>query len=440
MTQLWNRIVGALRTSAPAAAASDTDGSTDGIDSTDTTSTASVPRTVPRPSLRLLGVAAACAALVAGGVSLVRNPPVRHLEHGELVLRSNVLTGAQSTWSEGSLWVLPGVHSVRVFSLQDQVYRPHEMREATGSAPLQSVEGLSFGLDLTVRYALDAQAVATRGSSLPQDIGADVVQPAVQGLVYRVFARYTVREIFSSKRAEIQQAIESELRARLAADGVQLRSLQIGKVDLPAEYRRGMDSLLAEELASEKMRYTIELKDKRVKETELDAAADKVRREVAAEAAAREQVIAARAQEEAMKHVLPFKQRQIEQRQLEAEAEKAARVKAAEANAQARRIEAAGEAEARQKLAEAEAWRMERIGKVNAEQMAREGALVTKHPLLIQKTLADKLSDKIQVIIAPPPADGGFIGATLLGAQRQAAGAPAAASPVDGSATTEQEQ
>ena len=38
--------------------------------------------------------------------------------------------------------------------------------------------------------------------------------------------------------------------------------------------------------------------------------------------------------------------------------------------------------------------------------MAREGALITRHPLLIQKTLADKLSDKIQVIIAPPPANG----------------------------------
>jgi hypothetical protein len=47
--------------------------------------------------------------------------------------------------------------------------------------------------------------------------------------------------------------------------------------------------------------------------------------------------------------------------------------------------------------------------------MAREGALVTTHPLLIQKALADKLSDKVQVIIAPPPADGGFVGATLLG-------------------------
>jgi hypothetical protein len=47
--------------------------------------------------------------------------------------------------------------------------------------------------------------------------------------------------------------------------------------------------------------------------------------------------------------------------------------------------------------------------------MAREGVLVTRHPLLIQKALADKLSDKIQVIIAPPPADNSFIAGRLLG-------------------------
>ena len=83
-----------------------------------------------------------------------------------------------------------------------------------------------------------------------------------------------------------------------------------------------------------------------------------MRREKAAEAAAREQIIAAQAQEEAMKHVLPFKQRQIEQRQLEAEAEKTdAHQARPKASAQARRIEASGEADARQKLADAEAYR-----------------------------------------------------------------------------------
>jgi regulator of protease activity HflC (stomatin/prohibitin superfamily) len=77
-------------------------------------------------------------------------------------------------------------------------------------------------------------------------------------------------------------------------------------------------------------------------------------------------------------------------------------------------IEATGEADSRRKLADAEAYRQEAIGKVVAAQMEREGDLITRNPLLIQKTMADKLSDKVSVIIAPP-ATGGFIGASLLG-------------------------
>jgi uncharacterized membrane protein YqiK len=157
-----------------------------------------------------------------------------------------------------------------------------------------------------------------------------------------------------------------------------------------------------------------------VKETQLEGDAEKARRQKAAEAAGQELVIAARAQEETMKHILPFKQKQIEQRQLEAEAEKVARIRTAEGTAQARRIEAKGEADSRQTLADAEAYRLELVGKANAGQMEREGALLTHYPLLIQKTLADKLSDKVQVIIAPTPAAGEFIGSNLVGARSPA--------------------
>ena len=125
-----------------------------------------------------------------------------------------------------------------------------------------------------------------------------------------------------------------------------------------------------------------------------------------------------------MKHVLPFKQKQIEQRGLEAEAEKVARIKNAEASSQARQIEATGEAESRRKLADAEAYRQDRLGKISSEQLARDGALIQKNPLLIQKAMADKLSDKISVIIAPAPSDGGFIGSALLGAGKQNAQVP----------------
>ena len=373
------------------------------------------------------GIAGAKVVLVVAGVTVIaaytlyQHPPLENIGRGEVGVRINRFTGDISEWREGNVLVLPGLHDIRVFALRDQTYQPEQIRRAEGAAPLQSVEGLSFGVDLSVRYALDPAKLRATSKTLPDNISGEVVEPAVQGVIYKVFARYTVREIFSTKRVEIQQAIEKELADKLAADGLVLRTVQMGKVDLPADYRRGMNGLLAEELATEKMRYTLELKDKRVKEIALDGEAEKVRREKAAEASAREQIIAAKGQEEAMKHVLPFKQRQIEQRQLEAEADKQSRIRVAEGSAQARRVEAGGEADARQKLADAEAYRVERVGKSNAEQMAREGALVTQHPLLIQKTLADKLSDKVQVIIASPPADGGFIGANLIGTPKRTA-------------------
>jgi regulator of protease activity HflC (stomatin/prohibitin superfamily) len=357
------------------------------------------------------------AALAIVAWVIVRHPPVENVPRGEVAVRSDLLTGQVSQFREGTLWALPGLQQVRFFSVRDQIYRPEDSSKAGGEAPFQSVEGLSLGVDLTVRYAIDPQRIASVAKLLPDDIAGDIVEPAVKGVVYPLFASYTVKEIFSSKRAEIQKAIEQQLRPKLAADGILLRSVQMGEVDLPPDYRSGMEKLLAEELESEKMKFTLELKDKQVKQRELEGEADKVRRKKAAEAAADEQVIAAKAQEEAMKHVLPFKQKQVEQRRLEAEAEKVSRIRTAEGSAEARRIEASGEADSRQKLADAEAYRLEKIGKANSEQMEREGVLISQNPLLIQKTMADKLSDKVQVIIAAPPAQGGFIGSNLLGAK-----------------------
>jgi regulator of protease activity HflC (stomatin/prohibitin superfamily) len=353
-------------------------------------------------------------AVTAAGYAVVTHPPLQAVPHGQAALRTNQFSGGTSEFREGSFIRIPGLHEVRLFPLRDQSFRPESLAKATGPSPLQSVEGLSLGLDMTVRWAVDTTRLPELARKLPDDIEADVIAPAVQAVVYKQIARHTVREIFSSQRAEIAAALEAELRAKLASDGIVLKGVQIGSVDLPADYRRGMDSLLSDSLASERMRYTLEIADKRVKETELQANADKVRRETAAEAAGREQIIAAKAQEEAMKHVLPFKQKQIEQRALEAQADSAARVQQAEGQAKARRIEVEAEAAARQKLAEAEAYRVTQVGRANVAQMAAEGELITRHPLLVQKAMADKLSDKVQVIIAPP-GSGGFIGSALLG-------------------------
>jgi regulator of protease activity HflC (stomatin/prohibitin superfamily) len=374
---------------------------------------------------RLLG-ALTLVALV-GGLAIGR--PVRSVAPGEAAVRVNRLTGGVAILDEGWAFVIPGVHEFRRYPLHDQVYRPERAARANDAGAFQSVEGLSIGIDVSVRWALDPERMSQAARLRPDEISDDLVKPTVDGALHRNFAQHTVREIFASQRLPIQKTIEDELRAGLAQEGVIIKAVAIGGIDLPEKYKAGLEALLSEELSSEKMRYTLELKEKAIKQTELEAEADKVRRQKAAEATGDEQIIAAKSQAEAMTHILPLKEKAIEEKRLEAEAAKVVRIKEAEANADARRIEAGGEADSRRKLADSDAYRLEVTGKASTEQMAREAALLAKNPLLIQKTLADKLGDKISVIIAPPNTNGFFASGLLGGAAPGATPAAAPASP-----------
>jgi regulator of protease activity HflC (stomatin/prohibitin superfamily) len=373
--------------------------------------------------------------LVGAGLLAALRPPLRTIEPGAVGVRINRLTGGLAVLPEGPALVLPLLHELRRYPLRDQVYRPRNAARADGQGAFQTVEGLSLGVDVTVRYALDPDRVATVAKRLPQNVGQDLIEPLVDGVLHRTLARYTVREIFTDKRLAIQEQLHAELGEQLRRDGVLLRGLFLGHVDLPEKYRQGLEGLLAEELATQKMKYTLQLKEKKVDETKLEGEAVKIQREKVAEAAALEEVIAARAKAEAMKHVLPLKQKEIEQRRLEAEARKIQRTKDAEGEAEARRIESSAEADARRKLSEADAYRIEVTGKATSDQMARDSALIARNPLLIQKALADKLSDKIQVVVAPPSSDG-FFASGLLGLPARTSPAPVAATDKAGTRGT----
>jgi regulator of protease activity HflC (stomatin/prohibitin superfamily) len=368
---------------------------------------------------------------------LIWKPPVRSVAPGEVGVRINRLTGGVAILLPGPAVILPGLQELRRYSLREQVYRPEDSATATAKAPFQSIEGLSLGVATTVRWAIDQQRVTEVAARLPENVGHDLIEPVVDGVLHRTISRYTVREVFTAKRREIQDGVEKELRDLLAKDGVIVRAVFLGHVDLPAEYRKGMDNLLAEELEVDKMKYTIEVKAQEVKQKTLEAEAQKAAREKAAEAAAQEEIIAAKGKAEAMKHVLPFKEKEIEQRRLEAEAQKVSRLKEAEGQAEARRIEAGAEADARKKLADADAYRLDVTGKAASEQMARDSQLIAANPLLIQKTLADKLSDKIQVIVAPPSTDGLLLSSVM--ARQSAALAPVPVAVVKPAPHTEEE-
>ena len=125
----------------------------------------------------------ALGVLAAAATSLYKHPPVANVERREVGVRLNRLTGATTQLNEGVVLVLPGVHDLRRYSLQDQLYRPERSSKANGEAPFQSSEGLSLGVELTIRYALDPDKLAVIANKLPVDLGGELVETLVQGVI-----------------------------------------------------------------------------------------------------------------------------------------------------------------------------------------------------------------------------------------------------------------
>src|SRR5262249_28589269 len=143
-----------------------------------------------------------------------------------------------------------------------------------------------------------------------------------------------------------------------------------------------------------------------VRLSELEAEATKVQQVKQAEGQAQVRVLQAKGEADAMQYTLPLKQKQIEQSKLEAEARKEATVRNAEAMAEAKVIDSKAEMERRKLLSAAEADRIRVTAVADAERMKSEGEILRQNPLLINKIVAERLSDKLQIMMVP--ADGKF--------------------------------
>ncbi len=313
----------------------------------------------------------------------------------------------------GAHFVTPLVDSVQIFDLRDHLFTAGVLDEGVrkaGAKPavltVQSLEGLNIGLGITVRYRLDPDKLASVQAHLPQPADQQLVPPVVASAWRQLAPQYTVREIFSTKREEVRAKAAGIITRKLAADGIVVEEVMLSDIQLPDEYAKGLEGLLLKEQQNDQMGVDTEIQQKQVKIAELQAEAEAAQKVKEAEGDAQAKVVEARGESDAMQYTLPLKQKQIEQSKLEAEARKEATIENAEADAQAKVIDSKAELERRNLLADAEANRIKVVAAADAQRMSSEAELLNKSPLLINKIVAERLSDKIQVVMVP--SDGKF--------------------------------
>lgn len=357
----------------------------------------------PAPRPLLWGKAARLAVLA--GLVMLPALSIAVIPTGTAGVRVSQISGTlPGTLYPGTHAIVPLIHKVELYNTRDRIFTtvPVEAPKAT-EPPLKvySKEGLPVGLGITVRYQLDPQRLVHVQRNLPQPVETEILPPVVANAFRQTVATYMVRDVFSDKREEVRRLAADAITRKLASDAIVVKEVMLRDIALPPEYAKGLEGLLLKAQENDRLTIELEVKQKEVKTAELEAEAAKVRQVKQAEGRAQITVLEAKAQADAMQHTLPLKEKQIQQSKLEAEARKETTVKNAEAAAAAKVIDSKAELEKRNLLAQAEEQRIRLLARADAERMRSEALVLKENPLLIQKIVAERLSDKVQIMMVP---------------------------------------
>lgn len=136
--------------------------------------------------------------------------------------------------------------------------------------------GLPIHVDVTIRYNPMEDKIGYLYERFKTDYQSRLIIPEVRSMARQVMAKYTSDEMYSTKRAEVENTIKTETEKILNANFIQTKAVLIRAIKLPDQIRAAIENKLQQE--QEALAYQYRL-DKEKSEAE--------RKRIAAEGEAR---------------------------------------------------------------------------------------------------------------------------------------------------------
>ena len=120
--------------------------------------------------------------------------------------------------------------------------------------------GLSINVDVTMNFHLSYDSVGEIYETYQFDFLRRLVRPVFRSTVRDVMGRYTAEEIYSTKRAEVENLIQDEASEVLRQPGnnIILKSLLIRSITLPAQIKGAIENKLQQEQEALAYQYRLE--------------------------------------------------------------------------------------------------------------------------------------------------------------------------------------
>jgi regulator of protease activity HflC (stomatin/prohibitin superfamily) len=257
-----------------------------------------------RPTRSLSGIiigvliAAVALTLVAAGLVFVQPE-----ERGVVISPYDPQGYRTEALTPGLHWVIPG-EVVRLYSISRQTYTM-SVASSEGdvygddSIRARTKDGQEVYIDASVIYAINPNQVVQLHIDWQDRYQDEVVRPLARGIIRDMASQYGVEEIVSTKRAELEDRITTELAAKLAENDLLLVDFVLRDIHFSEEYAAAVEQKQIAEQQALQAQFVVEQRRQEAEQTRQLAQGQADAAVIAAQGEAQATIIRAQAQAEA---------------------------------------------------------------------------------------------------------------------------------------------
>lgn len=173
------------------------------------------------------------------------------VESGEAAVKYSVFGGTnlENTVGEGLQ-----VHAPWVDIIRYDVRVQEQLEDITAL----SSNGLSIGMDVSVRWKPDAETLPRLHTTYGTEYYRKLVQPELRSAAREVVGLFTPEELYSSKRDELQTEMIDRVRQGVETEYVGIEAVLIRDVRLPQQIQNAIENKLQEEQEAQRYEFTLQ--------------------------------------------------------------------------------------------------------------------------------------------------------------------------------------
>ncbi len=132
-----------------------------------------------------------------------------------------------------------GIHLINPLkSAHEMTVRTQEIKE---SATVPSSEGLVMSLDTSMIYHLQAQRAADVYQTIGLDYDVKIIEPNLRAAIREATASHSANALYTGEREQVAQQIKSQLTTILGGRGIEVESILLRDIQLPASLKTSIE-------------------------------------------------------------------------------------------------------------------------------------------------------------------------------------------------------